>query len=102
MRTVTYLGPGGERRFSADDGFTVDLVFRRNEPTEIADANAEALLEGPHAYEFTEGAPETPFDLPEAPPASGAITDETGDVPGPDDDNGSATPAGSPNDAKEA
>jgi hypothetical protein len=87
MQTLTYIGPGGQRTFTTEDGFSVDLAFTRGEPVEISDENAKHLLSGPHAREFVEGELEEQGPSPEAPPAAGAITDETGDVPGSDDDD---------------
>ncbi len=92
MRTITYIGPGGERHLGTEDGVSVALSFVRGVPTEISEANADFLLAGPHAAEFVEGEPEQEIEIPDAGLAPGAMTDETG----------SADPAGSSTDDQEA
>lgn len=79
MKQVTYIGPAGERAFTTDDGFTVDLRFRRGEPLEISNENLAHLMGGPHAREFIEGEPDEPLSPPDAGVAAGAMTDTTGD-----------------------
>lgn len=79
MKTVTYIGPAGERVFDVTDGFTVPLRFRRGEPLEISNENLAHLMDGPHAREFIEGEPDEPLTPPDAGVAAGALTDTTGD-----------------------
>jgi hypothetical protein len=76
MRTLTYNGRAGRRRFGKDDGMSTDLEFARGVPLEVSDANAEALLDGPHGDEFTEGAAEGTLAPPDDDTPSAAEADE--------------------------
>lgn len=90
MKTLTYVGPAGERRFRAElDEVTVDLAFPRGEAVEVSDANAKILLDGPHAGDFVEGKVERDVGTVyvEAGESAGAMTDTTGDIPAADDND---------------
>src|SRR5512134_1455820 len=54
MKHVIYKGPGGRRIVGKLDGLDRDYDFTRGRPLEATDADAKALIEGPHRREFAE------------------------------------------------
>lgn len=82
MRQLTYHGRTYLRRFGKADGMTTHVEFVRGRPTEVADANAERILQiAPDQFSEDTGpepAPEPPAPEPEydAPSAGDDTTPE--------------------------
>lgn len=63
MRTLMYEGPATVRLLGPADGMTTTIRFDRMVPTEVADANAAAIMGDPDRFgRFREVAPDDAGD----------------------------------------